>query len=424
MTVRRITRRWIAPTGGRSSEGDDFWVTHPTWTRKCEEKAAWWESVDRREGVEDAAAQGPRDMAKAQLFVAQSPEMEIHILRHDAWSRSHRHQMVLSFAIPTLPAGGRWAMSSLKGTDWAAYVTLDTSSAKGNAGSPTGREPHGDGVSVVVVGATSHQGGRESRPQGEGTQVSRSSTGEVCVMQSADAVLEIIRERGRKGLPLQRLYRCLFNPGLYLRAYAKISKNAGSLTPGVTAETVDGKTLSKIDAIIDALRHECYRWSPARRVYIAKKEASRKRPLGLPSWSDKLLQEVVRQLLEAYYEPQFFEHSHGFRPGRGCHTALGDIYPGWRGTVWFIEGDVRQCLASSTHYPCCSLRSSKRVALEPGGGFGSSIRRPLRRPERRCRARSSSRFTRCNTVCLETPSAFIASHIVTHPRVPLRRTAT
>jgi hypothetical protein len=84
-------------------------------------------------------------------------------------------------------------------------------------------------------------------------------------MQSADAVLGIIRERGRRGLPLQRLYRCLFSPELYLRAYAKISKNTGALTPGVTAETVDGMTLSKIDAIIDALRHERYRWSPARR---------------------------------------------------------------------------------------------------------------------------------------------------------------
>jgi retron-type reverse transcriptase len=88
---------------------------------------------------------------------------------------------------------------------------------------------------------------------------------------------------------------------------------------------------------------------PGPSVYIAKKGTSRKRPLGLPSWSDKLLQEVVRQLLEAYYEPQFSEYSHGFRPGRGCHTALGDIYPRWRGAVWFIEGDVRQCFDRLDH---------------------------------------------------------------------------
>jgi retron-type reverse transcriptase len=158
-------------------------------------------------------------------------------------------------------------------------------------------------------------------------------------MRDAETVLGIIRERGRKGLPLERLYRCLFNPRLYLIAYGKIYRNHGAMTPGVTPETVDGMRLSKIQAIIEALRCERYRWQPARRVYITKKGPAKKnRPLGLPSWSDKLLQEVVRMLLEAYYEPQFSDHSHGFRAGRGCHTALRSIYPGWRGTTWFIEG--------------------------------------------------------------------------------------
>jgi retron-type reverse transcriptase len=98
------------------------------------------------------------------------------------------------------------------------------------------------------------------------------------------------------------------------------------MTPGSNEETVDGMSLKKIQAIIDALRYERYRWTPVRRVYIEKKGApGKRRPLGLPSWSDKLLQEVIRSLLEAYYEPQFSERSHGFRPGRGCHTALAEI---------------------------------------------------------------------------------------------------
>ena len=169
-------------------------------------------------------------------------------------------------------------------------------------------------------------------------------------MRDAETVLGIIRERGRKGLPLERLYRCLFNPRLYLIAYGKIYRNHGAMTPGVTPETVDGMRLKKIQAIIEALRYERYRWQPARRVYIAKKgSAKKKRPLGLPSWSDKLLQEVVRMLLEAYYEPQFSGHSHGFRAGRGCHTALQSIYPGWRGTTWFIEGDIAQCFDKLDH---------------------------------------------------------------------------
>src|SRR6266581_9467541 len=95
--------------------------------------------------------------------------------------------------------------------------------------------------------------------------------GEVRVMQSAEALLEIIHERGKRGLPLERLYRCLFNPELYLRAYGKIYRNDGALTPGTTAETVDGMSLAKIQAIIGALRDERYRWTPARRVYINKK---------------------------------------------------------------------------------------------------------------------------------------------------------
>ncbi len=133
-------------------------------------------------------------------------------------------------------------------------------------------------------------------------------------MQSAEAVLGIIRERGRKGLPLERLYRCLFNPGLYLLAYGRIYRNDGAMTPGTTTETVDGMRLAKISAIIDALRGERYRWSPTRRVYIDKKGTNKRRPLGLPTWSDKLLQEVIRLLLEAYYEPRFSDHSHGFGP--------------------------------------------------------------------------------------------------------------
>jgi group II intron reverse transcriptase/maturase len=169
-------------------------------------------------------------------------------------------------------------------------------------------------------------------------------------MQTAEALLEIIHERGKKGLPLERLYRHLFNPELYLRAYGKIYRNDGALTPGATGETVDGMSLYKIQAIIDALRYERYRWSPARRVYIDKKGApGKRRPLGLPSWSDKLLQEVIRSLLEAYYEPQFSSRSHGFRPGRGCHSALMEIQDSWRGTAWFIEGDISRCFDRLDH---------------------------------------------------------------------------
>src|SRR2546421_5874235 len=117
---------------------------------------------------------------------------------------------------------------------------------------------------------------------------------------------------------------------------------------GVTEETPDGMSLAKIDAIIEALRYERYHWLPARRTYIPRKNG-KKRPLGMPVWADKLVQEVIRQLLEAYFEPMFSDHSHGFRPERGCHTALREIYYSWKGTVWFIEGDIWHCFDKLNH---------------------------------------------------------------------------
>ena len=167
-------------------------------------------------------------------------------------------------------------------------------------------------------------------------------------MQSAETVLAVLRERGRRGLPCSELYRQLFNPQLYLLAYGRIYSNKGAMTPGPDAETADGMTTGKIERIIDALRHERYRFRPVRRLYIPKKDG-KQRPLGLPSWSDKLLGEFVRLLLEAYYEPQFSDHSHGYRPRRGCHTALREVARTWTGTTWFIEGDISQCFDRLDH---------------------------------------------------------------------------
>jgi len=167
-------------------------------------------------------------------------------------------------------------------------------------------------------------------------------------MQDAATVLDVIGKRGARGLPVERLYRQLFNPQLFLMAYGKLYSNRGAMTPGVTGETVDGMSLAKIGAIIGALRAERYRWQPVKRVYIPKKNG-KKRPLGLPTWSDKLVAEVVRLLLEAYYEPRFSGRSHGFRPGRGCHTALSEVVETWKGTHWFIEGDISDCFGSLDH---------------------------------------------------------------------------
>jgi group II intron reverse transcriptase/maturase len=167
-------------------------------------------------------------------------------------------------------------------------------------------------------------------------------------MQNAETVLDVLRERGRQGLPCDELYRQLFNPQLYLLAYGRIYSNKGAMTPGPDAETAEGMSVGKIERIIVQVREERYRFKPVRRLYIPKKDG-KQRPLGLPSWSDKLLGEVVRLLLEAYYEPQFSDHSHGYRPGRGCHTALSEVARTWTGTTWFIEGDISRCFDQLDH---------------------------------------------------------------------------
>ncbi|MCL4301273.1 MAG: hypothetical protein KJ077_36540 [Anaerolineae bacterium] len=168
-------------------------------------------------------------------------------------------------------------------------------------------------------------------------------------MQNAQMYLEIVRSRGERRLELSRVYRNLQSRELFLRAYAKLYANDGVLTPGVDPnDTIDDMSLKRTDDIIEALKAGTYQWKPVRRTFIPKKNG-KLRPLGVPSWSDKLLQEVIRMVLTAYYEPQFLDVSHGFRPGRGCHTALQSIRFNWKGTKWFIEGDIKGCFDNIDH---------------------------------------------------------------------------
>jgi len=190
---------------------------------------------------------------------------------------------------------------------------------------------------------------RESLVHGEVGQVFRTArVVEVREMRNADTTLIVIRNRGERGLQLERVYRSLFNPDLYLLAYANLYSNQGAMTKGTTGETVDGMSQAKIAAIIEEIRNERYRWTPVRRTYIPKANG-KMRPLGIPTWRDKLVQEVIRLILESYYEPQFADASHGFRPERGCHTVLTKIERTWKGTKWFVEGDIKGCFDNIDH---------------------------------------------------------------------------
>jgi len=167
-------------------------------------------------------------------------------------------------------------------------------------------------------------------------------------MRAPETVQAIHQDRGAKGLPLERVYKHLFNPDLFLLAYGKLYRNRGAMTKGTTAETVDGMSLGKIDTIIALLRQERYTWSPVRRTEIPKPNG-KKRPLGIPTWSDKLVQESLRTILEPYYEQKFSDNSFGFRPKRGAQHALLQIQRTWKGTTWFIEGDIKGCFDNIDH---------------------------------------------------------------------------
>lgn len=157
-----------------------------------------------------------------------------------------------------------------------------------------------------------------------------------------------------KTYKFQRLYRKLYNPEFYLLAYQNIAKSQGSMTAGTDGITLDGMSMARIEGIIASLKDRSYQPKPARRTYITKKNG-KKRPLGIPSANDRLVEEVVRMLLEAIYEPAFSRYSHGFRPHRSCHTALKEIQLTFCGTKWIIEGDIQGCFDSFDHHVLIDL---------------------------------------------------------------------
>lgn len=156
-----------------------------------------------------------------------------------------------------------------------------------------------------------------------------------------------------------RLFRYMLRPDIYFLAYKNLYANQGASTPGVDEnDTADGFSEAKVNRIIETLRNGSYEPRPVRRVEITKTNG-RKRPLGLPTFTDKLVQEVLRMILEAIYEPVFNEHSHGFRPNRSCHTALKEISKEFNGIRWFIEGDIKGCFDNINHQALITIIGKK-----------------------------------------------------------------
>ena len=175
-------------------------------------------------------------------------------------------------------------------------------------------------------------------------------------MRNPTEVLKNLMEKSKnETYRFQRLYRNLYNPEFYWLAYKNIYANDGSMTAGADGTTIDGMGNERIERIILSLKDRSYQPKPARREYIAKKNSSKKRPLGIQSGDDKLVQEVVKMILESIYEPVFSNKSHGFRPNRSCQTALKQIQNTFTGANWFVEGDIHACFDSFDHHVVIDL---------------------------------------------------------------------
>lgn len=168
-------------------------------------------------------------------------------------------------------------------------------------------------------------------------------------MRNSERVLNSLAKHSKhSAYKYERLYRVLFNEEMYYVAYQRIYAKPGNMTPGSDGKTIDGMNLARIEKLIQSLKDESYQPQPSKRMYIPKKNG-KIRPLGVPAFDDKLVQEVIRMILEAIYEGQFQNCSYGFRPKRSCHTALSQIQKSFNGAKWFVEGDIKGFFDNISH---------------------------------------------------------------------------
>lgn len=178
-------------------------------------------------------------------------------------------------------------------------------------------------------------------------------------MRNPENILNSLAKHSKEShYKYNRLYRILYNPEMFVLAYCKTYANNGSMTVGADESTVDDMSLKRIEALIERLKDETYQPLPVRRTYIPKKNG-KMRPLGIPSADDQLVQEVLRMVLEAIYEGQFSNTSHGFRPKRSCHTALAQIRASFTGAKWFIEGDIKSYFDTIDHHVLMNILSER-----------------------------------------------------------------
>lgn len=143
------------------------------------------------------------------------------------------------------------------------------------------------------------------------------------------------------------LYRLFYNKDLYIMAYNSVKSNDGAETSGSDGTSLHGFCEEWIAELIASMRDESYLPQPNRTTMIPKSNG-KLRKLSFPNGKDKLVQEAVRIIMECIYEPTFSNLSHGFRPKRSTQSAIAEVET-WRGSIWFIEGDISACFDEIDH---------------------------------------------------------------------------
>lgn len=230
------------------------------------------------------------------------------------------------------------------------------------SGLPTGSNSHGNRATIrpLKFAISNVIGNRGSVAANDASYVRNYSTGSASTSE-VDIVKKIedlyLRSKSNPNLPIDRkLYKLICNKDLLKLAYEKLKSKPGQMTPGTNPETLDAN--EALDAIINKLESESFSFQPGRRVQIPKISGGT-RPLTVTSPRDKLVQEAMRLILEAIFEPLFSDSSHGFRPLRSCHTALKEVKTQFQPTVWVIEGDISKCFDSIDHHKLMEIIEEK-----------------------------------------------------------------
>jgi RNA-directed DNA polymerase len=131
---------------------------------------------------------------------------------------------------------------------------------------------------------------------------------------------------------------------LLREAYRRTRKDGAVGVDGQTAAAYEESLEENLQSLLDRFKSGRYKAPPVRRVYIPKGgDPTKKRPIGVPTFEDKVLQRSVAMVLEAVYEQDFLACSYGFRPGRSAHQAIGELWKSLMsmGGGWVLEADIQ-----------------------------------------------------------------------------------